>query len=56
MYLSFFTYQTIHSGQSFLNQAAETTQHEVNITKQSRQFAHSHISIVATSIIAADGL
>ena len=27
----------------------------MNITKQSRQFPHSHVSIVATSIIAADG-
>ena len=38
-----------------LNQAAETTQHEVNITKHSRHFSHSRVSIVDISIIAADG-
>ena len=53
-YLSFYTYQTSHSGQNFLNYAAETIPFEVNI-KESRQFPHSCVSIVAPGIIADDG-
>ena len=43
MYLRIFTNQAIYLGQNLLNQAAETIQFEVNITKESRQFPHYYI-------------
>ena len=42
MYLRYCTNQTIHSGQNLPKYAAETIQFEVNMTKESRQFLHSH--------------
>ena len=45
MYLRFCTNQAIHPGQNLLNQAAETIQFEVNMTKEleSQQFLHYYI-------------
>ena len=46
--MCFCTYQTI-------KQLTQVKQFEVNMTKERRQFPHSHVFIVATSIIVANG-